>query len=42
MSRFIPEGLAEGTPIFYQKDLATRNTADVTDGKSIAVWSQSI
>jgi hypothetical protein len=46
-SRFIPEGVAEAsqlseTPTFYQNYLATRNTADVTGGKSIAVSSQSI
>jgi hypothetical protein len=28
--------------MFYQNYLAMRNTADVTDGKPIAVWSQSI
>jgi hypothetical protein len=27
---------------FYQNDLAMRNTSDVTSGKPIAVWSQSI
>jgi hypothetical protein len=49
-SRFITEGVAETsqipeTPTFYQNDnerLAMRNTADVTDGKPIAVWSQFI
>jgi hypothetical protein len=47
-SRFIPEGVAEAwrycseTPMFYQNYLAVRNTADVTGGKPIAVWSQSI
>jgi hypothetical protein len=30
------------TPKFYQNYLAISNTADVTDGKAIAVWSQSI
>jgi hypothetical protein len=30
------------TPTFYQNDFATRNTADETGGKPIAVWSQSI
>jgi hypothetical protein len=29
------------TPIFYQNDLAMRNTADVTGGKPIAVWTQT-
>jgi hypothetical protein len=29
-------------PTFYQNYLAVRNTADVTDGKPIAVLSQSI
>jgi hypothetical protein len=29
-------------PTFYQNYLAMRNTADVTGGKPIAVWSQSI
>jgi hypothetical protein len=29
-------------PTFYQNYLAVRNTADVTGGKPIAVWSQSI
>jgi hypothetical protein len=29
-------------PTFYQNYLATRKTADVTSGKPIAVWSQSI
>jgi hypothetical protein len=43
-SRFIPKGLAEKfqTPTFYQNILAMRNTADVTDGKPIALRSQSI
>jgi hypothetical protein len=48
-SRFIPEGVAETSQIFlqmaptlYQNDLAMRNTADVTGGKPIAVWLQSI
>jgi hypothetical protein len=47
-SSFIPEGVAEAsqifleTPTFYQNDLATRNTADVTGGKPIAILSQSI
>jgi hypothetical protein len=30
------------TPIFYQNDLAMRNTADATGDKPIAVLSQSI
>jgi hypothetical protein len=30
------------TPTFYQNYLATSNTADVTGGKPIAIWSQSI
>jgi hypothetical protein len=30
------------TPTFYQNYLAMRNTPDLTGGKSIAVWSQSI
>jgi hypothetical protein len=30
------------TPTFYQNYLAMSNTADVTGGKSIAVWSQPI
>jgi hypothetical protein len=30
------------TPSFYQNFLAMSNTADVTGGKPIAVWSQSI
>jgi hypothetical protein len=30
------------TPTFYQNYLAMRNTADVTGGKAIAVWLQSI
>jgi hypothetical protein len=30
------------TPTFYQYYLAMSNTADVTNGKPIAVWSQSI
>jgi hypothetical protein len=29
------------TPTFYQNELAIRNTADVTGGKPIAIWSQS-
>jgi hypothetical protein len=48
-SRFIPEGVAEASkiflwdiPRFYQNYLAMSNTAEVTGGKSIAVWSQSI
>jgi hypothetical protein len=44
-SRFIPEGVAEVSQIFLQDDqnyLAMSNTADVTGGKPIAVWSQSI
>jgi hypothetical protein len=46
-SRFIPEGVARHlryssqTPTFYQ-NWAMSNTGDVTDGKPIAVWSQSI
>jgi hypothetical protein len=30
------------TPTFYQNDLAMRNTAEVIDGKPIAVLLQSI
>jgi hypothetical protein len=30
------------TPTFYQNYLAMRNTADVTGGKPIAIWLQSI
>jgi hypothetical protein len=30
------------TPTFYQNDWVMRNTADVTGGKPIAVWLQSI
>jgi hypothetical protein len=30
------------TPTFYQNDLAIRNTAGMTCGKPIIVWSQSI
>jgi hypothetical protein len=47
-SRFIPEGVAEATqiffetPTFYRNYLAIRNTADVAGGEPIAVWSQSI
>jgi hypothetical protein len=45
-SRFIPEGAAEASQIFFyyslQNYLAMRDTADVTGGKPIAVWSQSI
>jgi hypothetical protein len=47
-SRFIPEGVAETSQIFLRdthilsKLLATRNTADVTGGKTIAILSQSI
>jgi hypothetical protein len=45
--RFIPDGVVKSSQILqytniYQNDLAMRNTADVTDGKLIAVWSQSI
>jgi hypothetical protein len=47
-SRFTPEGVAEApkvllrdTPVF-QNHLAMRKTTDVTNGKPIAVWSQSI
>jgi hypothetical protein len=45
-SRLIPEGVAEAshglkyssqTPMFYQNDLAMRNTTDVTGSKPIAV-----
>jgi hypothetical protein len=42
-SRFIPEGVAETSQIFLRdghilsKFLATRNTADVTGSKSIAI-----
>jgi hypothetical protein len=35
-------GYSSETPTFYQNNLAVRNTVDVTGGKSIAVWSQSI
>jgi hypothetical protein len=31
-----------GMPTFYQNYLPVRNTAGVTSGKPIAVWSQSI
>jgi hypothetical protein len=42
-SRFIPEGVAEASQISLRGPrLAVRNTADVTGGKPIAVWSQSI
>jgi hypothetical protein len=46
-SRFILKGVAEAsqifeTPTFYQNYFAMRNTADVTGGKPIAVWSHSI
>jgi hypothetical protein len=30
------------TPTFYQNDTAMKNTADMTGGKPIAVWTQSI
>jgi hypothetical protein len=44
--RLIPEGVAEASQIralsYYQNDLATWNTADVTGGKPIDVWLQSI
>jgi hypothetical protein len=45
---FIPEGVAKASQIFlrdakfYQNYSAMRNTAKVTGGKPIAVWSQSI
>jgi hypothetical protein len=35
-------GYSSETPMFYQKDLALRNTADVTSGKLIATCLQSI
>jgi hypothetical protein len=44
-SRFIPEGVAEASQIFfgdthvYHNYLAMSNTADMTGGKPIAVWS---
>jgi hypothetical protein len=47
-SRFIPEEVAEVSQIFFRdiyilpKLLATRNTAEVTGGKPIAILSQSI
>jgi hypothetical protein len=49
-SRFIPEGVAEASRLFfhiiilrfYQNCLAMRNTAEVAGGKLIAVRSQSI
>jgi hypothetical protein len=45
-SRFIPEGVPEISQIFLrdslQNDSAMRNTTDVTGGKPIAVWLQSI
>jgi hypothetical protein len=41
-SRFIPEGVAEASRIFLTNLLTKINTADVTGGKPIAVWSQSI
>jgi hypothetical protein len=43
LSRFIPERIAEISPIFFQDTyilpnlLALKSTADVTGGKSIAV-----
>jgi hypothetical protein len=44
--RFMPEAEASQiflkTPTFYQNYLAIRDTADVTGGKPIAVWSQSL
>jgi hypothetical protein len=46
-SRFIPERVAEvseesETPMFYQDQLAMKNTADVTGGKPNAFLLQSI
>jgi hypothetical protein len=46
-SRFIPQGIAEASQMFLRDvyillKLLLRNTADVTSGKLIAVWSQSI
>jgi hypothetical protein len=47
-SRFIPERVAEASQIFLRythvlpKLLSNEDTADVTGGKPIAVWSQSI
>jgi hypothetical protein len=46
-SRFIPEQhrhlrYSFETPTFYQNYLAMSNTADLTGGKPIALWSQSI
>jgi hypothetical protein len=49
-SRFIPEGVADCTSQIFFRDnhvlpkwlFAMRNAADVTGGKSIAVWSQYI
>jgi hypothetical protein len=41
--QLVPKGVYEkfryssGTPIFYQNDLAMRYTADVTDGKPMAI-----
>jgi hypothetical protein len=42
-SRFIPKRVAE-TSTYYSEtpSLVMRNIADVTGGKPIAVWSQSI
>jgi hypothetical protein len=37
-----PRRYSSETPTFYQNDLAMRNTAGLTGGKPIAVWSQSI
>jgi hypothetical protein len=41
-SRFIPEGVAEKSQIFFRNQTFNQNTADVTGGKPSAVWSQSI
>jgi hypothetical protein len=37
-----PQRYSSETLRFYQNDLTIRNTLDVTGGKLIAVWSQSI
>jgi hypothetical protein len=46
--RLLPEGVTETSQIFFrdiyvlENDFDVRNTADVTSGKPIAVWSQSV
>jgi hypothetical protein len=50
LSRLIPEGVVEASQIFLRDahilpkwlNLAMRNTANVTGGKSIVVWLQSV